>query len=660
MHAIKKILASTLTVFCVAVSDIYLAEANKSEVTNNTIQQNYKSHLFSQNVYVKKSSIVQEKTTSPEKTPAVIENYSLDYYESDYQVNPDYSYTQIISSQATILTQLGIEYQQRASQDYYPDSQSLELLDAYVIKPNGEKIKVSNDNIFTRSSQESQNAPGFTNSMTISVVFPQLTVGSKTFVKWKLIQKKPSIVGFSRSDTPLFSEPTVKNVIRISLPLKQKLRWDKRGDYVVTDEVKGNRRIITATIKNQPGRQSENGMVDAIDVSPLFIFTNLDTWEELGKFYWQQSRDKIIVTPEIKALANKITGSKQGLEAARAIYNWTTQNTKYVAIYLNESAGYVPHSSTDILKNGFGDCKDHVVLMQALLKAKGIESNAVLIDWGNMYQKLLLPAPEQFNHAMIYLPAYDLFANPTNQYASFGELDTSLSEKFVVIASEKSRVAYTPKSSVGQNKYIMTSRIKITPDGTIEGEGEMNFAGSLNSAMRSSLIGDTSEKLAHQLLSETPEGGTGTLEKSDLQNLDLPVTIKSKWNSPFAVDIGKKIYFATPVGINVYNPQYLRGYITPGKRLYPIVVGMFDATWQYKIILPPGYKVSHLPENRQFSNSAGDFTSSYESGDGFILVNRNLNIKQNIFTASEYDSFKELIYKPINDVRSIMVLDKIN
>lgn len=78
----------------------------------------------------------------------------------------------------------------------------------------------------------------------------------------------------------------------------------------------------------------------------------------------------------------------------------------------------------------------------------------------------------------------------------------------------------------------------------------------------------------------------------------------------------------------------------------------------YKIVLSANYKVSHLPENITFSNFAGEYKSSYELENNFIIVKRNLVIKQNIYNPEEYNTFKELIQKPVTDVRNVMVLDK--
>ena len=209
---------------------------------------------------------------------------------------------------------------------------SLQLIISSAIQPNSEKIKVTDENIFTRSSPE--DVPGFTKDLRMTVVFPRLKVGSQIFVKWKRTQKKPFTVGFSHVESPFFSTPSVKESIELDLPASLKLNWKKTGKYTVTDTSNGNRRIIKAVIRNRPGYKLENQMVSTWDFDSIFIFSNLDSWEEIGKIVWDKWRDRVLITPEIKKLALEITKDKQGLEAARLIYNWVTQNIKYLAVYL--------------------------------------------------------------------------------------------------------------------------------------------------------------------------------------------------------------------------------------------------------------------------------------------------------------------------------------
>ena len=587
----------------------------------------------------------------------VIEDVRIDNYENKYLINSDYTYTRLVTQKLTFLTKQGIENWRRDFFDYSPDTQSVELIEAYVVQPNGKKIRVTDENIFNRSS--ATDVPGFNNNLRISVVFPRLVIGAQAFVKWKMIQKKPSTVGLSHIESPTFSQPTVKQSIEIKLPKSLKLNWEKRGKYTVTDTNDGDNRIIKAVITNQQGRKIENLMVNAWDFDSIFIFSNLDSWEEIGRNIWDKWRDQVVITPEIKKLALQITKDQEGIEAATSIYNWVTQNIKYLGVYLNESSGYVPHTTTAILRNRYGDCKDYVLLMHTLLKAVNIQSFPAIVNSGNIYKALPLPTPWQFNHVIIYLPDYKIFADPTNIYSSFGDLDNSLSNKFIVLLTKKGLTTYTPKSSPQKNGYEMKALISIKKDATIHGQSELKYFGNLNSEPRKYFASDTPKQLAEKILANTREAGTGIIETSDLNNLNLPVTVKGKWISPYAVEIEDKIYFSTPVGISKISPEWLRGYITFGKRHYPFIAWVGNYNWEYKINIPSGYKIVRKPKDRNFSNTTGSYKSIYKQGDGYILVKRNLVINKSVYRAEEYPDFQELIYKPIHDIRSVIVLEKL-
>ena len=82
------------------------------------------------------------------------------------------------------------------------------------------------------------------------------------------------------------------------------------------------------------------------------------------------------------------------------------KNIRYVGVYL--SAGrVVPHDAASVLRNKFGDCKDKATLMAALLAAKGIASEQVLINFGNAYTLPDPPNMAAFNHVILYLPEFE-------------------------------------------------------------------------------------------------------------------------------------------------------------------------------------------------------------------------------------------------------------
>src|SRR5262249_46992770 len=190
---------------------------------------------------------------------------------------------------------------------------------------------------------------------------------------------------------------------------------------------------------------------------------------DLGASYWSSMKDPEDVAPEIAALADEITkGIDDKRAQAVAIDGWVKKNIRYVLVFLG-SGGITPNPAASVLKNKFGDCKDHVALMGALLRAKGIASEQVLINLGNIYRAPKLPVP-LFNHVMLYLPEFGVYTDPTASHAAFGILPESSYDKPVLhISSAGSRPARTPP--MRPEDHVTTARTKasVAADGTIKG-----------------------------------------------------------------------------------------------------------------------------------------------------------------------------------------------
>jgi transglutaminase-like putative cysteine protease len=73
----------------------------------------------------------------------------------------------------------------------------------------------------------------------------------------------------------------------------------------------------------------------------------------------------------------------------------------------------VPCELNAVLDNRMGDCKDHATLMQALLAARGIDSQQVLVNAGNLYRLFELLVVAQVNHVINYVPELKLFMDAT-------------------------------------------------------------------------------------------------------------------------------------------------------------------------------------------------------------------------------------------------------
>jgi hypothetical protein len=582
----------------------------------------------------------------------------LDQVIRTYQVNRDLSFVATIEIDATLLSAQGIRDRERASHAFYPKSQSLEVVEAWVEQPDGARIPVAESSRFTRPSEATQDAPGFTGSMTTTLLFPQLREGSRTHVIWRLTQKTPAPLGFNVWMEPPLGTPIGTETVEISAPRDLDLHWAARGGFVVSETAEAGQRHITARIADTHAEEPERAMVSPSDFQPLFLVSSLPDLQELGRIYYRQSKDKAAVTPRIAALAAGIAGDRHGLEAARVVYDWVASNIRYVAVYLDPNDGWVPHAADEVLQNGYGDCKDHVVLMQALLAALGVRAEAALVDWGDRTTDLPLWVP-QFNHAVVYLPDFDQFANPTNAYARFDSLDRRMAGKTVVIASEQGRVSRTPARRPEDNVYRMDSRVAVDADGSLDGTTTLTLSAELESSVRAAVEQSISpEDLAERVLANTPEGGAGTFLNSDPRDLSRPFSVAGTWHSPHGLLFeGANAYMTTPVGLDMQPPGRLRQYLSAeGPRRHGLLTAAGDYQWSTTLTVPAGLAFARLPENVSLHNAAGSYVATYQRVGRGLRVVRRLVIEHDVYAAASYPDLQALLYAPIDDARSVLVL----
>ncbi|ANN66005.1 DUF3857 domain-containing transglutaminase family protein [Bordetella bronchialis] len=579
------------------------------------------------------------------------------YARHEYTVEADKRYTEIRTVE-TRLTEAAMGADAgTASFDFDPGDESLEVLEAWIQHPDGTRIDVPAASIYTRPSAAARNAPGFVATQTATVVFPQLQAGSVLHSKWRHTIKAPQIFGFSANVLLGLQAHTAVD-IRIQAPAGLPLAYRQRGGFETNETVEDGMRVVTASIAVQAAPAAEPYMVAPVDVGPAFVASTLSGYEEIGAIYAQRSAGKAAVTPEIATLARSVAGEAKGLDAARALHDWVAAHIRYVAVYLDPADDLVPHDAASVLRNGYGDCKDHVVLMQALLAAVGIRAQAALVNWDNRMQPLPSWSGSSFNHALVYLPDFDVYGNTTDPYAALGALDILLSGKLAVIATDRGEVRRTPASPREQNRYRSVASLAIAADGTVTGTNTMSASPRLEAPLRRAVAaGGSPETLAARLLAPTPEGGFGSLHASDPGNLAEPLKLSGSWSSPHGVvRASPSTYMTVPLGIDMTPSGDLRAYIARGgKRHFPLMIGARDYMWTYRIRLPAGTVVEHLPADVDVATAAGQVTARHRAdADGIVTVTRRLRIGQDIYPAADYAAVETLLYAHIDAQRAVL------
>ena len=573
-----------------------------------------------------------------------------------YEVAKDYSYklTMVIDSFAQKQTQ--VKDASQLAMTYDPRDISFRFVSGWVEDPDGARHKPAADAIFTRPSAASRDAPGFVSSVTTTIVMPKVMIGSHVHYEIEETEPKIPLMGFNPVAWLNPFQNASEHVV-IDIPAALPLAVASQGGFVVSDTTtNGMRHIVAdARLEDVSARDKEQHMASLAEFEPLFLATSLHNYEELGSLYYRLNKDKSVATPEIDALAKRIVGDRKSIDAARAIYDWTARNIRYLAVYMSDDAGWESHSAATVLKNGYGDCKDHVTLMQALLKAVGIRSETALIDWSDRAKPLPLWSPDEINHAIIYLPDFDIFANPTSPFTPFGVLDQGLSGKLTIIAGAHAEVLHTPDITPETAQFVTEGTIHVTSDGTVTGEATASMSPSIEGSLRSTLQDpDENNRRMDRKLRGTAEGGFGRLNTSDAYDTDHPYKLTMDWHSPYGMN-PEAGAFVLPSPPNFDSMDALRAFLSrDGRRRTPLALPIRDLKWNYSVALPPELMITTAPKDIDVHSEVGSYTATYEKEGDRLVVRRRLVLKQKELTAESYPDLERLIYAAQNDLTAIV------
>jgi Transglutaminase-like superfamily len=314
--------------------------------------------------------------------------------------------------------------------------------------------------------------------------------------------------------------------------------------------------------------------------------------------------------------ADEITkGNSDRRDQARLIFDWVSKNVRYMAIVLG-SGGYVPHDAASVLANKYGDCKDHATLMRALLAAKGIDADYVLISVVASYKTFDTPTPDWFNHLILYLPELGLYADPTASYVSFGILPYIEADK-PVLRTGKNGVTYarTPPMSAEANLLSVKADVTVRADGTATGSATTIASGEsafyLRWAMAQAALKGGATYVKEQLGRQNWRG-TGDIEVREATDHTEPYVAKATF------DLTNKFFGegssvnAIPVGPDLVFPVYshLLSFIRENRTQdFQCIAGTYEQS--IDLHLPEGRALAKSPSNVSATAPLASYSSTY-------------------------------------------------
>ncbi|MCX6836014.1 MAG: DUF3857 and transglutaminase domain-containing protein [candidate division Zixibacteria bacterium] len=162
----------------------------------------------------------------------------------------------------------------------------------------------------------------------------------------------------------------------------------------------------------------------------------------------------------------------------RAIAHYVRDNIRYVAVEIG-AGRFQPRAAGTTLTNRYGDCKDKVALVRAMLALAGIPSEAVGALIGERVDPDF-PSPFQFNHVIIAIPIQALpdlppypdatvdgwlYFDPTDEATDLGQLPSGLRGTYVLKTSvDDGATTRLPSPEPEDQRRVYRAAAELKPD----------------------------------------------------------------------------------------------------------------------------------------------------------------------------------------------------
>jgi Flp pilus assembly protein TadD len=441
--------------------------------------------------------------------------------------------------------------------------------------------------------------------------------------------------------------------LQIDVPKSREIKL-KSPDHNFETRDDGDRRIYTWSVKNfVPDRKKQRDVEE--DDTPDVQLSSFTSWQQIASWYAKLQSERAAPNELVKEKADDLTrGATTPEEKARRLYDFVAQNIRYVSLSFGVGR-FQPHAASEVLQDGYGDCKDKHTLLQAMLAAEGIRSYPVLIN-SNRKLDPDVPSPAQFDHLITAAKLGEnlTWLDATAEVAPFGLISYELRNKQAVIASDDSFAGLRRTSSDSPVKNLMKLNLDV----------KLSELGALDANVDLTATGDTGWPL-RAAFREVPQ--TNWPRLLDLFNRgwglqgdvsEVKVDAIGETTKPFHVSyrLRKADYFRVPSSLNFQLLPPISGERVPRASKKhagePIDVGPAEErVYHLHAEFPPNFSV-HVPADVSVARDYGEYSSSYKLSKNVLEAERRMVLKVNELPAlrrADYESFHNVTTSAVEE-----------
>lgn len=222
------------------------------------------------------------------------------------------------------------------------------------------------------------------------------------------------------------------------------------------------------------------------------------SWADAGIEYLGKIEHKLDVSKVADRAQRLIEGVDSPARRIEILSAYVQDEIRYEAIEFGRRA-YIPKTARETMRDRYGDCKDHAVLLYSLLKSSGFDASLALV---NLNQQVLpgLPNTDQFDHMIVSVNTGEgrIFIDSTDKDLRLGQLaPRSMAGNFALELGDTPELMQIPEYESGLTGIDLERVVEPRGDGYMDVTETARFTGYQAADLRGQLRTiDTSEMQA--------------------------------------------------------------------------------------------------------------------------------------------------------------------
>jgi tetratricopeptide (TPR) repeat protein/transglutaminase-like putative cysteine protease len=595
--------------------------------------------------------------TNRSKEPFVIEQYRTALrYENDGTGERD------LTARLRVQTHAGAQQLRELVFAYNSANERIDVRYLRVQKTDGTVVNAGAETANDTTAAVVRDAPAYADYKEKHVAVPALAPGDTLEYEIATRVTNPPAPGeFWFQHNFLGSASALEEQLEINLPADRTISVKSPSfPYEKTNE--GGRIICrwkTSALTRSADEDASRKKTPPGQAKPPDVqLTTFASWDDVARWYEKLEQGRTKPIPRIRAKSEELVrGQSHTLAKIESLYRYVSTKVRYVALPLGQGR-YEPHSAAEVFSNQYGDAKDKHTLLAAMLRATGIEADAILIP----YERKLdagLPNPSQLDHVVTAVSLGDrmIWMDSTAEVAPFGLLPAPLRGRSALLVRPdgNAKIVETPADPA----FRSTQSVEIA--------GRVSDLGKLTATLRYSLRGDTELALRlafrHTPASQWKELGQNMMTYDGIRGVATSVTPSDPLDTqhPFRVNIeysdpnfldwsSKKIRVALPLlAIALPDASEEAG--------SSIVIGSpLHVAVKSSLILPANF-TAQPPVGLAVSRDYAEFKSRYDFSLHTLTAERSLDFKMRELPGSRADDYRAFARAVTTDQSQSLVVE---